>query len=257
MRTERLMVDGVSLECRRIQTQRKPAPTLVFLHDGLGCVEIWRDFPDRLAEHMGLPGFVYSRAGYGRSDPISLPRPLDYLHTEAVQVLPAVLDAAGIEHAVLVGHSDGATISLIYGGAADAPRAAAIVAMAPHVFNEEISVSSIEDMIREYEDGTLRARLERYHGPNVDCAFRGWSGAWTDPGFRRWTVEALLARINVPVLVIQGRDDGYASLTQVSSILEKVSGSAHARIIPRCGHVPYRDAPEITLSGVAGFLQDP
>lgn len=256
MRTERITVDGVNLEYRRIQTRGEPVPTLVFLHDGLGCVEIWRDFPDRLAERTGLPGFVYSRAGYGRSDPVALPRPLDYLHAEALQVLPAVLDAAGIDRAILVGHSDGATISLIYGGAADGGRAAAIVAMAPHVFNEEISVSSIEDMIREYEDGPLRARLERYHGPNVDCAFRGWSGAWTDPGFRSWSVEPLLAGLEVPVLVIQGKADGYGSLAQVSSILENVSGPVQARIIPRCGHVPYREMPEITLNAIAGFLQD-
>lgn len=253
---EMMTVDGVRLECRRLGTQSGPGPTLVFLHDGLGCVEIWRDFPSRLIERTGLPGFVYSRAGYGRSDPIALPRPLDYLHTEALQVLPAVLDAARIDRAILVGHSDGATISLIYGAAADAPRAAAIIAMAPHVFNEEISIRAIKDMIREYERGTLRAKLERYHGSNVECAFRGWSEAWIDPDFRTWTVESLLAGIGAPVLVIQGKADGYGSLAQVDSILKNVSGPAQARLIPRCGHVPYREMPEITLDAIAGFVQD-
>jgi pimeloyl-ACP methyl ester carboxylesterase len=256
MISEMMRVDAVRLECHRLGTQSGPGPTLVFLHDGLGCVEIWRDFPDRLVKRTGLPGFVYSRAGYGRSDPIPLPRPLDYLYTEALQVLPAVLDAARIDEPILIGHSDGATISLIYGGAADAPRAAAIVAMAPHVFNEEISVRAIKEMIQEYEGRTLRAKLERYHGSNVECAFRGWSEAWTDPHFRTWTVESLLAGIGAPVLVIQGKDDGYGSLRQVQSILENVSGPAQARIIPCCGHVPYREMPEITLNAIAQFLQD-
>jgi pimeloyl-ACP methyl ester carboxylesterase len=251
-----MTVDGVRLECRRLGTPSGRRATLVFLHDGLGCVDIWRDFPGRLTERTGLPGFVYSRAGYGRSDPILLPRPLDYLHNEALQVLPAVLDAAGIDRPILVGHSDGATISLIYGGAADAPWAEAIIALAPHVFNEEISVRSIRDMIQEYESGTLRAKLERYHGSNVECAFRGWSGAWVDPHFRSWTVESLLAGIEVPVLVMQGKADGYGSLTQVTSILENVSGPVQARVIPRCGHVPYREMPEITLKTIAQFVQD-
>ena len=256
MISEMMTVNGVRLECRRLGTPSGPGPTLVFLHDGLGCVDIWRDFPGRLTDRIGLPGFVYSRAGHGRSDPIALPRPLDYLNTEALQGLPAVLDAARIDRAILVGHSDGATISLIYGAAADAPRAEAIVAMAPHVFNEEISVRSIRDMIQEYEGGTLRAKLERYHGSNVECAFRGWSEAWTDPQFRTWTVESLLAGIDVPVLVIQGKADGYGSLRQVTSILENVSGPVQARVIPRCGHVPYREMPEITLKAIARFLQD-
>jgi pimeloyl-ACP methyl ester carboxylesterase len=178
------------------------------------------------------------------------------MHAEALQVLPAVLDAARIDRAILIGHSDGGTISLIYGGAADSPRAAAIVAMAPHVFNEEISVRGIKEMIQEYEEGTLRAKLERYHGSNVECAFRGWSGAWTDPRFRSWNVESLLAGIDVPVLVIQGRADGYGTLAQINSILKNVSGPVQARIVPRCGHVPYREAPEITLKAIARFVQD-
>ena len=256
MVSETMMVDGVRLEYRRFGTRSESRPTLVFLHDGLGCVEIWRDFPERLVRRTGLPGLAYSRAGYGRSGPITLPRPLDYMHAEALQVLPAVLDAARIDRAILIGHSDGGTISLIYGGAADSPRAAAIVAMAPHVFNEEISVRGIKEMIQEYEEGTLRAKLERYHGSNVECAFRGWSGAWTDPRFRSWNVEALLAGIDVPVLVIQGRADGYGTLEQINSILKNVSGPVQARIIPRCGHVPYREAPEITLKAIALFVQD-
>ena len=251
-----MTVDGVRLECRRLGTRSQPGPTLVFLHDGLGCVDIWRDFPGRLTERTGLPGFAYSRAGYGRSDPIALPRPLEYLNIEALQVLPAVLDAAEIDRAILIGHSDGATISLIYGAAADASRAAGIVAMAPHVFNEEISVRSIKDTIQEYEQGTLRAKLERYHGSNTDCAFRGWSQTWVHPRFRTWTVESLLAGIEVPVLVIQGKTDGYGSLAQVASILENVSGPVQARVLPRCGHVPYREMPEITLKAIAQFVED-
>jgi pimeloyl-ACP methyl ester carboxylesterase len=269
MRVKKITVDGVNLECRRIGARRGPAPTLVFLHDGLGCVDIWGDFPHRLTRRTGLPGFVYSRAGYGRSDPVPLPRPLNYMHIEAAHVLPAVLAASGIEQAILVGHSDGATISLIYGALTGggipappaapqaAPRAAAIVAMAPHVFNEALSITSIRETTRQFEGGTLRGRLERYHGENVDCAFRGWSDAWLDPLFRAWNIEAMLAAIDVPVLVIQGDADAYGTLAQVESILRNVSGPVRAHIIPGCDHVPYREAPEITLEAIAGFLRDP
>jgi pimeloyl-ACP methyl ester carboxylesterase len=261
MRAERIMVDGVSLECRRIGAQRELAPTLVFLHDGLGCADIWGNFPERLSERTGLPGFVYSRAGYGRSDPVPLPRPLNYTHIEAAHVLPAVMAASGITQPILIGHSDGATIALIYGaliggGAIDAPRTAAIVAMAPHVFNEALSIKSIRETTQQFERGTLRARLERYHGSNVDCAFRGWSDTWLDPLFRTWNIEALLAEIDVPVLVIQGDADAYGSLAQVESILRNVSGPTRSRVIPGCGHVPYRTVPEITLGAITGFLQD-
>jgi pimeloyl-ACP methyl ester carboxylesterase len=262
MHVKTITVDGVNLECRRIDAQREPAPTLVFLHDGLGCVDIWGDFPDRLTRRTGLPGFVYSRAGYGRSDPVPLPRPLNYMHIEAAHVLPAVLAASGIAQAILVGHSDGATISLIYGaltggGGIATPRATAIVAMAPHVFNEALSIASIRETTRQFEGGTLRARLERYHGTNVDCAFRGWSDAWLDPLFRAWNIEAMLAAIDVPVLVIQGDADVYGSLAQVESILRNVSGPVRSHIIPGCDHIPYREAPEITSEAIAEFLRDP
>lgn len=261
MRAERIMVDGISLECRRLGAQGNPAPTLVFLHDGLGCVDIWGNFPDRLAKSIGLPGFVYSRAGYGRSDPVPLPRPLNYAHIEAADVLPAVLAAAAIAQAILIGHSDGATISLIYGALTgddviDAPRPMAVVAMAPHVFNETLSINAIRETTRQFEGGTLRARLERYHGSNVDCAFRGWSDTWLDPRFRTWNIEALLAAIDAPVLVIQGDADEYGSLAQVESILNNVSGPTRSRIIPGCGHVPYREAPETTIETITGFLRD-
>ena len=261
MGAERITVDGVSLECRRIGAQTEPGPTLVFLHDGLGCADIWGAFPDRLRARTRLPGFVYSRAGYGRSEPVPLPRPLNYAHIEAADVLPAVLAAAGIAEAILIGHSDGATISLIYGaltgsGAIDAPRATAIVAMAPHVFNEPLSITSIRETTRHFESGPLRARLERYHGSNVDCAFRGWSDTWLDPRFRTWTIEALLPAIDVPVLVIQGDRDAYGSLGQVHSIVRNVPGPVRSHIISGCDHVPYRENPETTLDAIAGFLQD-
>jgi pimeloyl-ACP methyl ester carboxylesterase len=190
-----------------------------------------------------------------------LPRPLNYTRIEAADVLPAVLAASGIAQAILIGHSDGATISLIYGALTggrviDSPQAAAIVAMAPHVFNEPLSIRSIRAAKRRFEEGTLRARLERYHGANVDCAFRGWSDTWLDPLFRGWNIEALLATIDTPLLVIQGDLDEYGSLAQVESIRRNVPGPVHSRIIPGCGHVPYRDVPEITIAAIMGFLEE-
>lgn len=251
-----LQVDDTKLECRWIGSPERERPTLVFLHDGLGCVDIWRDFPDRLADRLGLTAFIYSRAGYGRSDPVALPRGLDYEHTEALEVLPKVLEVAGIQRAILVGHSDGATIAIIYGGSAPQHRAEAIIAMAPHVFNEHLSIVGITAAKKDYEEGTLRPRLERLHGTNVDCAFRGWSDTWLHPDFRGWNIESMLPGIRVPVLAIQGEDDEYGSLDQVDAVMRQVSGPARSMIIPGCGHVPYREATTETLEAITDFLGD-
>ena len=184
------------------------APTLVFLHEGLGSAAMWRDFPAQLAEHTGCGALVYSRVGYGGSDPVSLPRPLTYMHDEGLRVLPAVLDAAGVRRALLVGHSDGASIVLVHAATPEArPRVEALVLEAPHVFVEDVSIQSITRARDAWEAGQLRAALERWHGPNVEGAFLGWNGAWLDPGFRSWNIESGLPQIRAPVLVIQGAED--------------------------------------------------
>jgi pimeloyl-ACP methyl ester carboxylesterase len=230
------------------------APTLVFLHEGLGCVSTWRDFPARVVEATGRGALVYSRAGYGKSDPVSLPRPVSFMHDEALVTLPAVLDAAGVCEAVLVGHSDGGSIALIYAGGVRDERLRGLVLEAPHVFVEDVSVASISRAAELYFDGGLKRTLERHHGGNTECAFRGWNDVWLSPAFRSWNIEEFLPRITIPVLVIQGEDDDYGTLRQVGAIERGCHGRVKSVIFPGCGHSPHRDQPERTLDKITTFV---
>jgi pimeloyl-ACP methyl ester carboxylesterase len=216
---------------------------------------MWRDFPARLAEATGLGALVYSRAGYGRSDPVPLPRPLRFMHDEALVVLPEVLEAAGIRDAILVGHSDGGSIALIHAGSGQATRVCALVLEAPHVFCEEISVRSIAAAGEKYRQGDLRRALERHHGANVDVAFWGWNRAWLDPGFRAWNIEEYLPGVGVPVLVIQGDRDEYGTLKQLDAIAAGCRGPVERLVLPDCGHSPHREQPEATLAAIVSFLR--
>ncbi len=227
-------------------------PALVLLHEGLGCVSMWRDFPARLAAATGLRTLVFSRFGYGRSDPVALPRPLTYMHEEGLEVLPRVLAAAGVGEHILVGHSDGASIAIVYAGGTPAAGLRGLVLEAPHVFCEEVSVQSIAAAKTAYEATGLREKLRRHHGDNVDVAFWGWNRAWLDPGFRDWNLEEYLPAIAVPTLVIQGEDDEYGTVAQVEAVTRQVPG-ARARLLPACGHSPHRDQPERTLEAIAEF----
>jgi pimeloyl-ACP methyl ester carboxylesterase len=230
------------------------APTLVFLHEGLGCVSAWRDFPARVAAATGCGALVYSRAGYGNSDPITVPRPVGFMHDEALATLPQVLDAAGVRRHILVGHSDGGSIALIYaGGVREAPLLG-LVLEAPHVFVEELSVESIARSAEQYREGRLRAALERHHGQNTECAFWGWNQVWLGPAFRSWNIEEFLPRITVPVLVIQGEQDEYGTLRQVEAIERGCDGPVRRVILPDCGHSPHRDQPERTLDEITSFM---
>lgn len=235
------------------------APTLVFLHEGLGSVSVWRDFPARVAAATGMGAFVYSRLGYGGSDPVPLPRPVSYMHDEALAVLPEVLDLAGIRSCVLFGESDGASIALVFAGSGlpQSRRVLALVLEAPHLFVEELSLKTIAAAREAYEKGALRERLARHHGANVDVAFRGWNDVWLDPAFRRWSIEESLPRVRVPSLVIQGEDDGYGTLAQVDAIERGSSGPVTRLVLPRCGHAPHRDLPDEVLSAVTAFLTEP
>ena len=229
------------------------APTLVLLHEGLGCVAMWRDFPARLATATGCGVLVYSRLGYGRSDPCPLPRPLTYMHDEALQVLPAVLAVTRVRQALLVGHSDGGSIALVHAGGAATTVLRGVVTFAAHVFCEALSVRSIDAARHAYEEGDLRKRLARYHGANVDCAFWGWNRAWLDPAFMEWNLEGYLPGIRVPVLAIQGLDDEYGTAAQVEAI---VAGcGAEPLFLEDCGHSPQRDREAATLEAVAGFTR--
>lgn len=231
------------------------APTFVLLHEGLGCVAMWRDFPAQLAERTGYGVLVYSRPGYGKSDPVPLPRPLTYMHDEAFQVLPAVLDQAKIKNAILLGHSDGASIATIYAGGRRDPRVRALVLMAPHFFCEDISVRSIAAAKEAYETTDLRARLARYHGDNVDVAFWGWNGAWLHPDFRHWNIGEFLPGLRVPMLIIQGREDQYGTAAQIDLARSKTTSPVEVLYLEDCRHSPQADQPEATLQGIAGFSQ--
>ncbi len=229
------------------------APTLVFLHEGLGSVSLWRDFPARLAARTGLGALVYSRRGYGRSDSIQLPRSVRFMYDEA-EVLERVLDAAGIREAVPVGHSDGASIALIHAATHPGERVRALALEAPHVFVENVTVASIAAIGEVYRTTDLRRRLEKHHGDNTDAAFRGWNEVWLDPAFRDWNIEALLPRVRVPVLVVQGTDDEYGSARQIEALERGVGGSVETLLLDGCGHSPHRDRPDAVLDAMAGFV---
>jgi pimeloyl-ACP methyl ester carboxylesterase len=249
-----LRVDGSRLDYRWIGPGPAEATTLVFLHEGLGCVDLWKDFPDRLAERTGLGALVYSRPGYGRSDPVEDLLAVDYHLTEALEVLPKVLEAAGVQRAVLVGTSDGGTISLVYVGNGGAEQVDGVISMAAHVLNEEITIQGIREAREAYETTGIREKLARYHGRNVDWAFWSWCNVWLSPEFRDWNVERYLPGITVPVLVLQGEDDHYGSVAQVDAIARQVSGPAETVMIPDCGHSPYLEQPEATLDAMAAFI---
>jgi len=250
-----LAVGGRRLEYAWHGPPPEEAPTLVFLHEGLGCVSLWRDFPARLADATGWGALVYSRAGYGRSDPAPLPRPVTFMHEEGLRVLPEVLDAAGVRDAVLVGHSDGASIAMIHAGSGAADRVRGLVLEAPHVFVEDVTVESIARIGEAYRETDLRAKLARHHGDNVDCAFLGWNGVWLDPAFRAWNVEAYLPHVTVPTLLIQGADDEYGTLAQVEAVRRQAGGPVKTVVLPGVGHSPHREAPEAVLRAAAEFVE--
>ena len=229
------------------------APTLVFLHEGLGSASMWRDFPRRLAEATGCGALVYSRRGYGSSPAAALPRPIRYMHDEA-DVLAEVLHDHGVHDAIVVGHSDGASIAIIYAGRHPAAPLRALILEAPHVFVETISVESIAATKGIYETTDLRDRLARHHR-DVDNAFRGWNDVWLHPEFRKWNIEEFLPAIRVPMLLIQGSDDEYGTWAQIEAIARQVRGSVETRLVPGAGHSPHRDQPEMVLDTMAAFVE--
>jgi pimeloyl-ACP methyl ester carboxylesterase len=249
----RLSIGGASLEYRFIGPQPADAPTLVLLHEGLGSAGLWRDLPERLAEATGAGVFAYSRAGYGRSSPIALPRPLDYMHREALTVLPAVLDAIGFRRGLLLGHSDGASIATIYAGSVQDHRVRALSLIAPHFFVEDLSIASIAEARTAYETGDLRAKLSRWHD-DVDGAFLGWNGAWLDPGFpAAFDLTEELGYIRVPVQIVQGAADQYGTVRQIQVAREACYCPVDVTLIDGAGHTPQREAPEVTLAALAAF----
>jgi pimeloyl-ACP methyl ester carboxylesterase len=247
-----ITVKNHRLEYELIAARDVAAPTLILLHEGLGSIAQWRDFPARLAEATGCAALVYSRLGYGRSAPLKQKRGVDYMHGEALEVLPALRDALAIADPILVGHSDGASIALIHAGARRwAVRG--LILEAPHVFVEEVSVASIAAAREAYRTSDLRARLARYHD-DVDGAFRGWNDIWLDPEFRAWNIEDYLPRVACPTLVIQGADDEYGTAAQLDAIAAKTAGAVETLLLPDCKHSPHRDQPDATLAAMARFI---
>jgi pimeloyl-ACP methyl ester carboxylesterase len=226
----------------------------VLLHEGLGCVALWRDFPEALVAATGCGVFAWSRFGYGGSDPVTLPRPMSYMHDEALAVLPRVLDAAGVRRAVLIGHSDGGSIAAIHAGAVRDPRVCGVVLIAAHFFVEELNIASIAAIRATYEEGDLRARLARYHR-DVEVAFRGWNDAWLDPRFRAFDITEHVARIPVPVLALQGAEDPYGTAEQLR-VLERVAlCPVETRLIAGARHAPHLEAREATLAAIVPFVR--
>jgi pimeloyl-ACP methyl ester carboxylesterase len=248
--TRDVVVDGKRLETARYDGD--PArPAIVLLHEGLGSVSSWRDFPQRLAERTGCAVVAYSRYGYGRSDLLREPREPDYMHHEGEVVLPELLARLEIERPVLFGHSDGASIALVYAGAR--PGAArALVLEAPHVFVEEISLRSIAAAKTSYATTDLPAKLGRHHA-NPDATFAGWNDIWLDPRFRDWNIEPYASRVECPVLLVQGEADAYGTTAQLDAIAARVPG-AQVLLVPGAGHSPHRDAPELVLDRVSSFV---
>ncbi len=225
---------------------------LVFLHEGLGCLSLWRDFPDKVARRLRCRAMIYSRQGYGQSAALDSPRKPDFMHDEALQVLPALLRELGIQKPVLIGHSDGASIALIH-AAADASDVPALVLMAPHVLVEAISVQSIAAITETYEKSDLRVRLARHHA-HVDDAFLGWSRIWLHPQFRGWSLGAECQKLRCPTLLIQGEDDDYGTLAQLDAIESVAAAPVERLVLAKCGHAPHRDREAVVIEAIHRFL---
>ena len=247
-----LTVGASHLEYRMIGPSPESAPTIVMLHEGLGSTRLWGDFPDQLQAATGAGVFVYSRAGYGASTPVKLPRPLKYMHVEALDVLPKLLEKIGFRRGLLLGHSDGASIAAIYAGSHQDHRVQGLALIAPHFIVEDISVASIAQIRNAYETTNLKGKLSRWHR-DVDNAFYGWNGAWLDPDFRNWDISEYLAYIRVPVAILQGVDDQYGTVRQVEVAREECYCPVDVTVIPGAGHQPHREAPGPTLDAISEF----
>lgn len=246
-------VQGRKIEVRMIPGEATGCPPLVFLHEGLGCVSLWRDFPDHVARRVGAPAVVYSRFGYGKSSGLTNARTPQFMHEEALEVLPELLDILGVSAPILIGHSDGASIALIHAAARSRPTTA-VVLMAPHVMVEPICVESIARVTETYERTELKVRLARHHD-HVDDAFFGWSRIWLDPRFRTWNLAKESQALDVPALLIQGEDDEYGTLAQLDAIAEVAVGPVQRLVLTKCGHAPHRDQEAVVLDAISGFVQ--
>jgi pimeloyl-ACP methyl ester carboxylesterase len=247
-----LDLDGMRLEYRMIGPRPDDAPTIVMLHEGLGCVGLWNTFPDKLQAATGAGVFVYSRAGYGQSSPVPLPRPLTFMHDEAKLVLPRLLERIGFRRGLLLGHSDGASIATIYAGSAQDHRVRGLILIAPHFFTEGMGIAAIARAKEAYETTDLRTKLARWH-VDVDDAFRGWNDAWLDPDFRQWDITTELAYIRVPILIVQGANDQYGTVKQIEAAERECYCPVEVSLMPDVAHAPHREAPDALLKITSEF----
>ncbi len=231
---------------------REGAPVIVFLHEGLGSVSMWRDFPQQVADATGCEAVIYSRAGYGRSSPARLPRAVRYMHDEGLAALPALLSALEIRRPVLFGHSDGGSIALICAGGAGIPLAG-VIAVAPHVMVEDVTVAGIIQTKQVWQSTDFPARLGKYHD-DADAVFRGWNDIWLHPDFRAWNIEEYLPRIACPVLAVQGEDDEYATMDQLDRIAAGARDVDQLRLAD-CRHSPHKDQPQAVIEATAAFVE--
>jgi pimeloyl-ACP methyl ester carboxylesterase len=242
-----------TVEGRRIEAVELPGDAtrraLVLLHEGLGSVRLWRDFPSRLNEATGRRVIAFSRFGHGRSEPPPRPRTPAFFHEEALDVLPALLPQLDAAEPILVGHSDGASIGLIHGAY---HPVAGLALIAPHAFVEDFTVEEIRRTRDRFETGGLRERMARHHD-DVDAAFRGWCDVWLDPAFRAWSIESDAAGVTAPVLLIQGEADPYGTLEQIDRIQARVRGPVERLVLAGAGHSPHLEAPEAIVSAISGF----
>ena len=248
---------GHKLRVRRLTHPGKygqdSRPTLVFLHEGLGSIEMWHDFPEVLLEKTGCNGLVYDRWGHGKSDPIDVQRTLRYVHDEALDTLPEVLENSGVENSILIGHSDGGSIALIF--AAEYPRSVrGLITEAAHVFVEEITLEGIREAMIAYQTTELKEKLARYHHSNTEVIFKAWCETWLTPEFKHRNIEDYLPRVTCPVLVIQGEDDQYGTEAQVESIAGRIAGPATPLLIPDCAHIPHKEATDRVIKEMTEFI---
>lgn len=254
--TKYLNVDGKNIEYQWVIEPKQDQGVIVFLHEGLGCKDMWKGFPKKLAQQTGLAALTYSRAGYGLSSSIQLPRNQNYMQDEGIDVLPKLLSALGIQKSVLFGHSDGGSIALINAGAHPNSSVQAIILEAPHVFIEKKTVDSITQVAKNYQNSHLKKALSKYHGDNLDCAFYGFVDTWLNPVYaKNWNIEGYVKNVNVPTLLFQGDNDEFGTSEQVNRIQAQIKGEFEAVMIENCGHVPHVEQPDLVLKRSTDFLK--
>lgn len=253
-RIEFITIFNVSHRIQLIGRQALDSPVLIFLHEGLGCIEFWRDFPEAICEKANCAGMVYDRRGYGLSDPLEEPWPFDYLDDE-VRFLKGILDVYEIRETILIGHSDGGTIALLAASGGD-PRIKGLITEAAHIFVEDITVEGIKAFVEVYRRDRLKQKFEKYHGGHAETVFFRWADRWLSDEFRSWNIERRLPGIACPLLALQGDSDEYGTKKQILGIINGVSGPARYDMVPNCGHIPHHQNRAYVSESMTGFIRE-